>query len=93
MVTDDAVVAAMERYGGSFVVALAACWRRADDENRRTLRGAFTATWANYAELAERAAGRQWSGLMAGFTPAPTDRTTTTTGDTGGPTGVEGGSR
>jgi hypothetical protein len=27
-----------------------------------------------------------WTGLMAGFAPAPTDRTTTTTGDTGGPT-------
>jgi hypothetical protein len=37
----------------------------ADADNRQTLRGAFTATWANYAELAERAAGRPWSGSMA----------------------------
>jgi hypothetical protein len=27
----------------------------------------------------------KWTGLMAGFAPAPTDRTTTNTGDTGGP--------
>jgi hypothetical protein len=27
-----------------------------------------------------------WTGLMAGFAPAPTDRTTTNSGDTGGPT-------
>ena len=28
-----------------------------------------------------------WSGLMAGFAPAPTDRSTTNSGDTGGPVG------
>jgi hypothetical protein len=27
-----------------------------------------------------------WTGLMAGFAPAPTDRSTTNSGDTGGPT-------
>jgi hypothetical protein len=26
-----------------------------------------------------------WTGLMAGFAPAPTDRTTTNSGDVGGP--------
>jgi hypothetical protein len=26
-----------------------------------------------------------WTGLMAGFAPAPTDRSTTNSGDTGGP--------
>jgi hypothetical protein len=32
-----------------------------------------------------------WAGLMAGCAPAPTDRTTTNTGDTGGPTEADGG--
>lgn len=26
-----------------------------------------------------------WTGLMAGFAPAPTDRSTTNSGDSGGP--------
>jgi pyruvate/2-oxoacid:ferredoxin oxidoreductase beta subunit len=52
--TDDDVIAAMERYGGSFIHALAQCYRAADDVNRRVLRAAFTAYWAQYAELAER---------------------------------------
>ena len=29
-----------------------------------------------------------WTGLMAGFAPAPTDRSTTNSGDVGGPTEV-----
>jgi hypothetical protein len=32
-----------------------------------------------------------WAGLMAGFAPAATDRTTTNSGDTGGPTEADGG--
>jgi hypothetical protein len=35
--------------------------------------------------LADTAVSATWPGLMAGFAPAPTDRTTTNSGDTGGP--------
>jgi hypothetical protein len=52
--TDDAVVEAMTRYGGSFVQAVAECWRRADAGNRAILKRAFAASWAHYAELVER---------------------------------------
>ena len=51
---DDATLAAMERYGGSFVVALAACYRRADSENRAILRGAFAKYFHEYALLARK---------------------------------------
>jgi hypothetical protein len=53
-VTDDDVLAAMERYGGSFIYALAQCFRRADEDNRYVLRAAFPTYWAQYAELATR---------------------------------------
>jgi hypothetical protein len=79
--TDEDVVAAMERSGGSFVHALAACWRRADPENRQTIQAAFADVWARYTAVA----ARRWTGQMAGFIPAPTDRSTTTTFDQGGP--------
>jgi hypothetical protein len=51
---DEPVLEAMERFGGSFIQALAACYRRADDGNRGTLKTAFPTYWAQYAELAER---------------------------------------
>jgi hypothetical protein len=51
MITDD-VLETMDRFGGSFVQALAVCYRRADDGNRRILRDAFAAYWTRYAELA-----------------------------------------
>jgi hypothetical protein len=57
--TDDDVLAAMERYGGSFIYALAQCFRRADEDNRYVLRAAFPTYWAQYAELAERAEQRK----------------------------------
>lgn len=50
--TDDDVLAAMDRFGGSFVQALAACWRYADERNRRMLHDAFAAYWTHYAEIA-----------------------------------------
>jgi hypothetical protein len=53
-VTDDQVVEAMTRYGGSFVQALAVCWLRADAVNRAILQRAFPATWTQYAELVDR---------------------------------------
>jgi hypothetical protein len=37
------------------------------------------------ASAATEEQAERWTGLMAGFAPAPTDRTTTNSGDTGGP--------
>jgi hypothetical protein len=50
--TDDDVLEAMDRFGGSFVQALARCWRCADERNRRILQDAFAAYWTHYAEIA-----------------------------------------
>ncbi len=61
--TDEDVVEAMTRYGGSFVQALAACWRRADAVNRAILQRAFPATWTQYAELVERRDRRDGGGV------------------------------
>jgi hypothetical protein len=36
--------------------------------------------------IAREATADGWTGLMAGFAPAPTDDSTTNSGDTGGPT-------
>jgi hypothetical protein len=55
---DEHVLAAMERYGGTFIQRLAACWRVADDVNRETLKAAFPAYWTQYAELVERQRAR-----------------------------------
>lgn len=44
MTHDEKIIEAMEQYGGSFVVTLAALWRRADSENRAKIK----ATWSNY---------------------------------------------
>ena len=52
---DDAILEAMDRYGGSFVVALAHLYRRADADNRATLRGAFARYFEEYAALVARA--------------------------------------
>jgi hypothetical protein len=52
---DDATLEAMERYGGSFVQALAALYRRGDPDNQATLRHAFAVTFAQYAGMAELA--------------------------------------
>lgn len=51
--TDDQVLEAMEVYGGSFVLALARCFRAADPVNRARLRAAFADIWANYTEAAQ----------------------------------------
>jgi hypothetical protein len=50
--TDDDVLEAMDRFGGSFVQALAQCWRCADDRNRHVLKDAFANYWTHYAEIA-----------------------------------------
>jgi hypothetical protein len=41
--------------------------------------------WGSHARRRPAAPAAVWTGLMAGFAPAPTDRTTTNSGDTGGP--------
>ena len=47
---------------------------------RHALGGTATIRWGGAAHI-----GARWTGLMAGFTPAPTDRTSTGTFDQGGP--------
>lgn len=42
------VVEAMEKYGGSFVVALAGAFRRADTTNLQKLKDAFPEYWKQY---------------------------------------------
>lgn len=46
------VIEAMEKYGGSFVVSLAQCFRRADQMNRIKLKHAFPEYWNQYSEMA-----------------------------------------
>jgi len=46
------VVEQMEKYGGSFVQALAQCFYRADAKNFATLQLAFPEIWAEYEKLA-----------------------------------------
>ena len=55
--TDQDVLDTMERYGGSFVKALAAAWRRADSENIARLRAAFPDIWECYVAMATEDAG------------------------------------
>ncbi len=50
---DFEVVGAMLAYGGSFVVALAKCWQKADPDNQRRLKLAFQDVWNHYEELAK----------------------------------------
>ena len=44
----------MERFGGSFVKALALAWRHADPENAIKLREAFRDIWDTYEALAKQ---------------------------------------
>jgi hypothetical protein len=59
---DVATLAAMERYGGGFVKALARAANCADEENLRRLKVAFPEYWVQYREVvflvARRAAER-----------------------------------
>lgn len=50
---DMNVVEAMEKYGGSFVQALAVCFRRADQFNLAKLKETFSEYWQQYTEMAE----------------------------------------
>lgn len=47
------VVEAMERYGGSFVKALAQCFWRADPINFEKLQATFIDYWLQYKKMAE----------------------------------------
>lgn len=46
------VIEAMEQIGGSFVKALAAAARRADETNYQKLKTAFPEFWTDYEEMA-----------------------------------------
>ena len=50
--TDEeyAVVEKMEKYGGSFVKALAVCFHKADNANFNILKKAFSVYWETYTE-------------------------------------------
>lgn len=50
---DMKVVEAMEKYGGSFVQALAVCFRRADANNLAKLKATFSEYWEQYTEMAK----------------------------------------
>ncbi len=49
-----AVVEDMERYGGSFVQALAQAFYRADRHNFKKLKNAFPEYWAEYEDNIEK---------------------------------------
>ena len=49
---EDETLAAMERYGGSFVSTLACLMRVADEDNQRRLRAAFADYFSEYREIA-----------------------------------------
>lgn len=48
------VVRAMEKFGGSFVKALAECFGRADAINFEKLRTTFPEIWNEYREIVEK---------------------------------------
>ncbi len=54
-IRDDEVVAAMERFGGSFVRALAVAAGHADVDNLKRIKAAFPEYWNRYTELAMEA--------------------------------------
>lgn len=50
---DLAVIEAMEKYGGSFVVALAQAARRADSTNLAKIKETWADYWQQYTEMAK----------------------------------------
>lgn len=48
---DLKIIEAMETYGGSFVKALAECFRRADPVNFAKLRQTFKDYWLRYEKM------------------------------------------
>jgi hypothetical protein len=53
-VSDEAVVQAMLKYGGSFMKRLAAAFEAADSENRRKIKETWANDWNKYTEFAKR---------------------------------------
>lgn len=51
---DMDIIEAMEKYGGSFVAALAGAARRADATNLAKLKQAFAEYWQQYADMVEK---------------------------------------
>lgn len=51
---DYKTVDAMETYGGSFVKALGACFRRADHNNFRKLKETFSEYWDQYTNMSKQ---------------------------------------
>lgn len=51
---DYSVIDAMENFGGSFVQALAVCFRRADRDNFAKLKITFPDYWKQYSDLAAK---------------------------------------
>ena len=51
---DIAVIEAMEKYGGSFVKALAECARRADAMNLIKIKTTWKAYWKQYTDMAAK---------------------------------------
>ncbi len=56
MATDWEIVQAMDRFGGSFVRALAELCHRADPENLAKIKETWPEYWQEYAELSEQRA-------------------------------------
>lgn len=52
--TDLDTIEAMEKYGGSFVVALAGAARRADANNLAKLKAAFPEYWDQYSQMVSK---------------------------------------
>jgi hypothetical protein len=51
---DCDIIECMETFGGSFVQALAVCFRRADSVNYQKLKSTFSEYWEGYKVLAEK---------------------------------------
>ena len=50
---DLKTIEAMEKYGGSFVVALAQAARRADRNNLERIKAAFPEYWTQYTQMGD----------------------------------------
>ena len=59
MATDWEVVQRMERFGGSFVRALAQCCYQADPENLAKIKATWPEYWAEYADVAQKVKAEQ----------------------------------
>jgi hypothetical protein len=48
------IIGAMELFGGSFVKALAVCFKRADEDNFWILRQSFDHYWVKYSKYVKK---------------------------------------